>query len=84
MRMTSSPMKMNCAIQFKASRGTVREAIRLLVDEGLLRREQGRGTFVNALQRSGMFTLTSFDDEMLRQNRMPSTILVGLRSHSCA
>jgi GntR family transcriptional regulator len=63
--------------QFKASRGTVREAIRLLVGEGLLRREQGRGTFVNALQRSGMFTLTSFDDEMLRQNRMPSKYLLA-------
>lgn len=63
-------------IQFNASRGTVREAIRLLVDEGLLRREQGRGTFVNRMQRSGMFTLTSFDEEMLRQNRMPSTKLL--------
>jgi GntR family transcriptional regulator len=62
--------------QFTASRGTVREAIRLLVEEGLLRREQGRGTFVNPLRRSGMFTLTSFDEEMLRLNRMPSTRLL--------
>ena len=59
--------------QFQASRGTVREAIRLLVGEGLLRREQGRGTFVNSVQRSSLFTLTSFDEEMLRQNRVPST-----------
>ena len=63
-------------IQFNASRGTVREAIRLLVEEGLLRREQGRGTFVNPLRRSGMFTLTSFDEDMLRQNRIPSTQLL--------
>ena len=67
------PNEDELCIQFKASRGTVREAIRLLVDEGLLRREQGRGTFVNTLKRSGLFTLTSFDEEMLRQNRIPST-----------
>jgi DNA-binding GntR family transcriptional regulator len=71
------PNEDELSIQFKASRGTVREAIRLLVDEGLLRREQGRGTFVNSLQRSGMFTLTSFDEDMLRQNRMPSTQLLA-------
>ena len=70
------PNEDELCIQFRASRGTVREAIRLLVDEGLLRREQGRGTFVNSLQRSGMFTLTSFDEEMLRLNRMPSTKLL--------
>jgi len=70
------PNEDELCIQFKASRGTVREAIRLLVEEGLLRREQGRGTFVNSLKRSGMFTLTSFDEEMLRLNRMPSTRLL--------
>ncbi|MEN8173525.1 MAG: GntR family transcriptional regulator [Chloroflexota bacterium] len=64
------------SVQFQASRGTVREAIRLLVNEGLIRREQGRGTFVNALSRSSLFTLTSFDEEMLRQNLMPSTQLI--------
>jgi len=70
------PNEDELCIQFKASRGTLREAIRLLVEEGLLRREQGRGTFVNSLKRSGMFTLTSFDEEMLRLNRMPSTRLL--------
>lgn len=70
------PNEDELCVQFKASRGTVREAIRLLVDEGLLRREQGRGTFVNTLKRTGMFTLTSFDEEMLRLNRMPSTRLL--------
>ncbi|MBG7610549.1 MAG: GntR family transcriptional regulator [Anaerolineae bacterium] len=62
--------------QFQASRGTVREAIRLLVGEGLLRREQGRGTFVNPLQGSSLFTLSSFYEEMLRQNRVLSTQLL--------
>lgn len=59
------------------SRGTVRQAIGLLVDEGLLVREQGRGTFVAApASRSQHFSLASFADEMRRQRRQPSTRLL--------
>jgi GntR family transcriptional regulator len=59
---------------YQVSRGTVREAVRVLIDEGLIRREQGRGTFVNQPQpASTLFTLTSFDDEMRRQNRFSTT-----------
>lgn len=63
--------------QYQVSRGTVRQAIRTLIDEGLIRREQGRGTFVAASQSpSTLFTLTSFDETMRRQNRQPSTHLL--------
>ncbi|MBN1287457.1 MAG: GntR family transcriptional regulator [Anaerolineae bacterium] len=59
---------------YRVSRGTIREAIRVLVDEGLIRREQGRGTFVNEPQPSStLFTLNSFNEEIRRQNRAPST-----------
>ncbi len=56
------------------SRGTVREAIRILVNAGLIRREQGRGTFVAHRQQpaSSFFTLSSFEDDMRRQDRQPS------------
>lgn len=58
----------------RVSRGTVREAIRLLIEDGLIRREQGRGTFVNATQPEATpFTLSSFDEDMRRQNRRPAT-----------
>jgi len=71
------PNEDELSVQFQASRGTIREAIRLLIGEGLLRREQGRGTFVNSLQHSSLFTLTSFNEEMMRQNRVPATRLIA-------
>jgi len=57
------------------SRGTVREAIRILAKDGLLRREQGRGTFVAYPQapEATFFTLSSFDEDMRRQGRQPSS-----------
>ncbi len=40
------PSELELAQEFNVSRGTVERAIRLLVREGILYREQGRGTFV--------------------------------------
>lgn len=59
---------------YHMSRGTVREAIRLLADEGLIWRGRGQGTFVKApSQRTALFSLTTFNEMMRRQNRIPST-----------
>ena len=63
--------------KYRVSRGTVRQAIALLANQGLIRREQGRGTFINApLAGPTFFTLTSFNDDMRRQNRQPDTHLL--------
>ncbi len=62
------------------SRGTVRRAVEMLIRAGLLRREQGRGTFVNSLQQSHVFfRLGSFDEEMRARGWKPSASLLSRR-----
>jgi len=64
--------------QYRVSRGTVRRAISTLAQERLLRREQGRGTFVTrAYPQSTFFTLTGFAEDMRQQHRQPSTRLLS-------
>ena len=64
--------------EYGISRGTVRQAITTLINEGLVRSEQGRGTFVNAPRpRLAFFTLTSFEEDMQQQNRDPDTRLLS-------
>jgi GntR family transcriptional regulator len=71
------PTEESLCKQYQVSRGTVRRAIDTLAHEGLLRREQGRGTFVNPPRsRSTFFTLTGFDEDMQQQHRRPSTRLL--------
>ncbi len=66
--------------QYNLSRGTVRRAVDMLVDEGRLRREQGRGTFVAAPQLTPVFfRLADFSEEMRQRGRIPGTHLLQRR-----
>lgn len=59
------------------SRGTVRKALQMLIDDGLVETEQGRGSFVAAtIHSSNYFSIRSFDEEMRRQQRKPTTRLL--------
>jgi GntR family transcriptional regulator len=60
--------------RFQVSKITVRHALRELAAAGYVRREQGRGTFVQSpALTSGPRALTSFTDEMRRHRLLPSS-----------
>jgi GntR family transcriptional regulator len=61
--------------QYQVSRGTVRRAIGILVEEGILERVQGRGTFVSFNKISYPFSqeLISFAEEMKLRGQVFTT-----------
>jgi len=59
--------------QFGVSRMTVRQAVDALVVEGLLAREQGRGTFVAPTKVDLEVRLASFGEEMQRRGMEPAS-----------
>lgn len=74
------PSEPSLAREFGVSRGTVERAIRGLVEEGILVREQGRGTFVAYPELDSIrFRLSTFAEEARRQGWEPSTRLI--RAH---
>lgn len=65
---------------FGLSRMTVRRAISLLADGGLLRSEQGRGTFViNPRTEGGLFFIPDFHEEMRAQGADSRVRLLGVK-----
>lgn len=71
------PSEADLEAKYKVSRITVRQAIQSLVQEGLLYRQQGRGTFVARPKvRHSLNTLTSFSRQMLDRGMTPSTKLI--------
>ncbi len=71
------PSEADLEAKYKVSRITVRQAIQSLVQEGLLYRQQGRGTFVARPKvRHSLNTLSSFSRQMLDRGMTPSTKLI--------
>jgi GntR family transcriptional regulator len=66
--------------QYSLSRGTVKRAVDLLVEKGLLRREQGRGTYVTSpILAPVAFHLADFNEDMRRRGRQPGTKVLQQR-----
>lgn len=75
---TKIPSEWQLCEEFNVSRGTVRKAIDTLLHEGLLRTEQGQGTYVvEDLWRSRSFLLLSnFNEDVIRENQTPRTTVI--------
>jgi GntR family transcriptional regulator len=68
------PTEDDLSARFKVSKITVRQALRELSQIGVIRREQGRGTFVQPPPvQQGPRELTSFTDEMRRHGIVASS-----------
>ena len=77
------PSERELSDQFGMSRMTARQALIELVREGLLYREQGRGTFVAAQKVSqGLLTVTSFTEDMHSRGIVPSSVVLSLTTQS--
>jgi GntR family transcriptional regulator len=63
---------------YQVSRSTVRDAVDCLVNEGLLARKHGSGTFVaDPTMKLGLMRLTSFTEDMRERHLVPSSILIA-------
>ena len=75
------PTERDLAIDFEISRVTVRKALDGLVNEGLLTRRQGAGTFVVGSRVEKVFSkLSSFSEDMVSRGRTPSSSWVSKTS----
>jgi len=75
------PSELKLIAQYKVSRITVRKVLDMLVADGLLVRERGRGSFVAAPKlEHGMTRIVSFTDDMRQRGFTPGTkiIFMGL------
>jgi GntR family transcriptional regulator len=67
------PPERDLAAEYDVSRITVRKAIGGLVEEGLLTRRRGAGTFVAGRVEKSFSRLSSFSEDMLARGRKPSS-----------
>jgi len=75
------PTEDELAREFNVSRMTVRQALGDLVQEGILKRQRGVGTFVMSQHMTRHYTrLTSFYEEAIQQGLNPSSQVIELKT----
>ncbi len=70
------PSERSLTERFGVSRMTVRQALDALVADGVLLREQGRGTFVAPLRADFEMRLTTFGEDARRLGMAPGTVVL--------
>ena len=74
------PSERDLAEKFQVSRMTLRQAITLLVEEGVLERRVGSGTFITSTRvQEKMRGTTSFTEIMKSQGKEPSSQVISYR-----
>ena len=73
------PPERELAAQLQVARMTVRRAMDDLVTAGLVKREQGRGTFVMRPKVAKQMAMTSFTDGMRERGLTPGSDVIGFR-----
>jgi GntR family transcriptional regulator len=64
--------------RFEVSRSTIRQALDILVNEGRIYRQRGRGTFVNhPTVDQGLSRIVSFTEDMQQRGMEPHTVVLG-------
>lgn len=75
------PSEREFAEEYQISRMTVRQAINNMVNEGLLYRQKGRGTYVADQKfEQDLSGLTSFSEDMRKREFVPSSELISIRT----
>ena len=74
------PAERELAIEYEVSRITVRKAVGGLVEDGLLVRRRGAGTFIAARLKKSSSKLSSFSEDMILRGRKPSSSWVSKSS----
>ena len=68
------PTEIDLMAEYQVSRATIRQVMERLVSEGLMYRQQGRGTFIaEPTLEEGLTRIISFTEDMHRRNLIPET-----------
>jgi GntR family transcriptional regulator len=73
------PTEKELTEQFRVSRVTIQQAIRNLINDGLLVRKRGKGTFVVEQKIEKGPSVYSFTEEMKRRNMQPGTKFIHMK-----